>query len=184
MANFCGTLDEALDHAPQLNPDTDTELKAAKATRIWNQCSAEVKGACLRAGLSATPTEWTSTGSAYLMMEQAEALLTSGRCLLARSTITPQLRDIARDLLMEAWSIIGNPSPPRWASTGAGVPIEGRITWESTVMLATGGAAGAAGVDSRIRSAWTEDRDPGIGTTAGVDRPYAAEEAWQDGSDL
>ena len=183
MANFLATLAEALDMAPQLNPDTDTELDSTKATRIWNRASAEVKTACQRVGLSPTPSTWTAGSDALLVIQQAEALLTSGRCLLARSSITKGLRDPARELLVEAWSIIGNPSPPPWAKQGVG-PIDGRITWEVQSLLATGAASASSSKDPRVRSAWTLDRDPSIGTVVGVDRPYTPGEAWPSDGDL
>tara|TARA_R110001599_G_scaffold84478_1_gene227525 strand:- start:368 stop:916 length:549 start_codon:yes stop_codon:yes gene_type:complete len=182
VANYLDTLAEALDMAPQLNPDTDTELDSAKATRIWNRCSAEVKTACQRVGLSPTPSEWTAASAALLVVQQAEALLTSGRCLLARASITKGLRDAARDLMVEAWGIIGNSSPPAWAkSTG---PIDGRITWEVQSLLATGAGAADSGKDPRLRSAYTLDRDPELGRVVGVDRPYTPEEAWPENGDL
>lgn len=179
MANFCESLAHALDYAPGMAAvDAGSEMTDDQAGRVWNQSAGEVKAAALRNGLSPVPSEWS--GDALLVAQKGEALMTSGRVLLARSSITEEVRQAARDLLREAYSLIGCPSPPSWAGSA---PISGRFGHDTEVLVYLGAGRATPAADRRIRSYQTNDRDSRIPVSP-PRAPYAPETQWGPDEDL
>lgn len=106
------TLALALAQASQIdgaNLGASSEPTLTDATEIHTRAYQLVRRRFRYVGLD--PDTLTASSSAESLAKDAESLITSARCLLARSGITEEDRVQAADLLGRARALIGGPDP-------------------------------------------------------------------------